>query len=195
MPIKDSKKKIRDSIAGLIEAITLEQRQFISVEACNHLYEFLTSRHRKNILLFSSLPDEVDTSFFLSKAMAFKIYLPKVNVATKELTIHPIENFIKDTQVGSYNILEPNTPAVTSVENLFDCIVVPARAVDFEGNRLGRGLGYYDRLLAQIKSKRVLKVCFAYHFQLLGEVPVESFDMPIDFFVSEKGAFHLYRKV
>jgi 5-formyltetrahydrofolate cyclo-ligase len=54
---------------------------------------------------------------------------------------------------------------------------VPAVAFDKDGNRLGRGKGFYDRLLNHTKA---VKIGVAYDFQLVDEIPVEPHDIPVD---------------
>ena len=65
-----------------------------------------------------------------------------------------------------------------------DLIIVPAVAFDRRGNRLGRGKGFYDRLLQKAKCP---KIGIAYHFQLLDEIPAEPHDIPMDKIITEQG--------
>ena len=58
-----------------------------------------------------------------------------------------------------------------------DLIIVPALGYDRQGNRIGRGGGYYDRLLPQLKATKI-GVCFP--FQLVDKVPTEEFDSKVD---------------
>ena len=60
--------------------------------------------------------------------------------------------------------------------------MVPAIAYDRNGNRVGRGKGYYDRLLA---DTRALKVGVGYDFQLVDEVDAETHDIPVDMVITE----------
>ena len=57
-------------------------------------------------------------------------------------------------------------------------IVVPGVAFDCHNNRMGRGRGFYDRLLKS--TPNAFKVGVAFHFQMVDEVPVEPFDIPMD---------------
>jgi 5-formyltetrahydrofolate cyclo-ligase len=60
-----------------------------------------------------------------------------------------------------------------------DLIVVPGLAFTAEGNRLGRGAGFYDRFLAGIPANTV-KVGVCFEFQRVSEVPQESHDVKMD---------------
>jgi len=67
-----------------------------------------------------------------------------------------------------------------------DLYIVPGVAFDIHGNRLGRGRGFYDKLLAHVT---VPKIGLAYSIQVLAEVPHSSYDVPMDMVVTEKGMY------
>ncbi|EJW99876.1 5-formyltetrahydrofolate cyclo-ligase [gut metagenome] len=79
--------------------------------------------------------------------------------------------------VGSYGILEPIGEAIQTYTSI-DLIIVPGMAFDKQGHRLGRGKGYYDRLLPKIPQAYKIGICFP--FQLLEEIPTEPFDICMD---------------
>jgi 5-formyltetrahydrofolate cyclo-ligase len=79
-------------------------------------------------------------------------------------------------RVGAYGILEPTGPLFTDYDSI-DLAVVPGVAFTRDGVRLGRGKGYYDRLLPRIKSPKV-GICFP--FQILESIPTEPFDVKMD---------------
>jgi 5-formyltetrahydrofolate cyclo-ligase len=60
-------------------------------------------------------------------------------------------------------------------------ILVPGVAFDLQGNRLGRGKGFYDRLLAEIRG---VKCGVAFEEQIVDEIPVGSHDAAMDFIVT-----------
>jgi 5-formyltetrahydrofolate cyclo-ligase len=66
-----------------------------------------------------------------------------------------------------------------------DLIMVPGVAFDRSGNRLGRGLGYFDRLLGRPFKKRVPVIGLAYELQLVEQVPTTDRDMPVDKIITE----------
>ena len=132
------------------------------------------------ILMYHSLPDEVDTHSALDKllAMGKKVLLPKV-VSETEMTIHEYTG--QDSLLPSepYGILEPTTPEFSISNFQFAIvIVVPGMAFDKHGHRLGRGKGYYDRFLSRIPNIYKIGVCFP--FQLIDKVPSEPTDILVD---------------
>ena len=67
-----------------------------------------------------------------------------------------------------------------------DVVVVPALALDPTGQRIGYGVGYYDRAL---KGTATTKVGVIYDFQLVPEVPATRGDVPVDWVVTDRRAF------
>ncbi len=63
-----------------------------------------------------------------------------------------------------------------------DVIILPAVAVDRHGNRLGRGAGWYDRLLANYPS--AISITPVYDVQLLDSIPHEAHDRLVDIIVT-----------
>jgi 5-formyltetrahydrofolate cyclo-ligase len=94
---------------------------------------------------------------------------------------------------GKYGILEPRVG--TGTEGLrggFDLVAVPGMAFDNRGRRLGKGYGYYDRFLRGLAGK-VLTVGLAFSLQMVPEVPVDEWDVPVDVVVTEDSVIRVSR--
>ena len=126
-------------------------------------------RAATTVLLYHSLKDEVDT----------RILLPVVVGDDLELRLYTGP---EDLKPGAYGIEEPTGELFTDYADI-DFIVVPGVAFDRNGNRLGRGKGYYDRLLPRIPSAHKAGICFP--FQLVEEVPAEPFDIRMDEIITQ----------
>jgi 5-formyltetrahydrofolate cyclo-ligase len=63
-------------------------------------------------------------------------------------------------------------------------VFVPGVAFDAAGNRLGRGKGWYDRILARLDDKATL-VALSYDFQVVEKVPTEARDRKVHYIVTE----------
>ena len=84
--------------------------------------------------------------------------------------------------LGAFQIEEPQGDDVADISQI-EMVVVPAVAYDRRGNRVGRGKGYYDRLLS---STRAAKVGVGFDFQLLDEeIPSEPHDVAVDMVITE----------
>mgnify|MGYP001027393104 CR=1 FL=1 len=64
--------------------------------------------------------------------------------------------------------------------HLIDLMIIPALAFDKENNRLGRGKGFYDKLL---ENSNTLKVGVCFPFQFLDKIPTEEFDVKMDYVI------------
>ena len=167
------KKELRSLIKTLKKQHTKEQLFEQSEKILVKLEQHPDFINANSIMLYSALPDEVQTQAFLEKwHLKKQIILPTV-VGDD---IIPVE-FGMDTTfaVGDFNILEPQNEPYTGS---FDLIVVPGVAFDRRGNRIGRGKGYYDRFLCQHLDVKRIGICF--DFQLVDEVPAEPFDIRMD---------------
>lgn len=130
------------------------------------------------ILLYASLPDELSTAEFLKKWQRRKqLFLPRVN--GDNLEILPYRPTL--LQPGAFNIEEPAGDDTADPRSI-DLIIVPAMAFDRRRNRLGRGRGFYDRLL---KGLRATTIGVAYDFQLLDLLPTEETDVALDMVITE----------
>jgi 5-formyltetrahydrofolate cyclo-ligase len=88
--------------------------------------------------------------------------------------------------------MEPKPGAVRPVEAArLQALLVPGLAFDENGNRLGRGMGFFDRLL---RDAHGLKIALAYDFQILSEVPAADHDVRLDFIVTETRSINCQRK-
>lgn len=132
-----------------------------------------------NVLLYHSLPDELSTREFISCCAGEKnFFLPRVNGL--DLEILPYER--SRMHLGAFHIEEPDGDDTVDIDSI-DLIIVPAVAYDHRGNRIGRGKGYYDRLLSR---SRAITIGVCYDFQLFDEFETESHDIPVDFVVTDK---------
>ena len=139
------------------------------------------------ILLYHSLPDELSTVEFIDKWNNRKqFYLPRVNGLNLEILPYAKSRL----HLGAFNIEEPDGDDTTSIDQI-DMVVVPAVAYDRRGNRVGRGKGYYDRLL---NDTRAIKVGVAYDFQLVDEIDAETHDVAVDYVITERGIIRTSRR-
>lgn len=152
------------------ELMTLSQQVLLAVEQHPRFAE------SKVVCIYYSLPDEVFTHQFIEKWHTHKtILLPTVE--GDDILLKPYEG-ASHMAKGYYNIDEPTGNALFTDFDSIDLILVPGMAFDAEGNRLGRGKGYYDRFLPKLTRSYNIGICFP--FQKVERVPHEPFDKPMD---------------
>ncbi len=130
------------------------------------------------ILMYHSLPDELSTIEFIDRWHERKhFFLPRVNGVNLEVLPYDRSRL----QYGAFHIEEPVGNDIENIDNI-EMIVVPAVAYDRNGNRVGRGKGYYDRLLA---GSRATKIGVGYDFQLVDEIESEPHDIGVDIVITQ----------
>ena len=145
-----------------------------STAQCDALHRWLLARPGLHtIAVYSPLPGEVDPSTVIARHLDIRWVYPKVS--GHQLTFHTGENLT----TGSFGILEPHhdTPEVPLRE--IDAFLCPGLAFDHHGGRLGRGRGFYDRLLAGARPDSIkLGICFPE--QLVENTFSEAHDIRMD---------------
>ena len=173
----DSKAQLRSKIRAALGKITLAVRLAESLDLCRRLEPQLQSAHR--ILFYAPLPDELDVWPLLEKMLALKICaLPAFGAAAQTYSARRVRNLETDIATGQFGVSEPVSSCEEIALDQFDLVLVPGVAFDLHGRRLGRGRGFYDRILAAASG---VKCGVAYDFQLLEEIPAEPHDAPVHF--------------
>ncbi len=172
-----SKKELRATVKMLKKQHTAEQLAVQSQQIMAQLEQHPDFINADTVMLYCSLPDEVQTQIFIEKWRHQKhVILPTV-VGDDIIPVELSEN--TEFAEGDFHILEPqNHP----YQGNYDLIVVPGVAFDKNGNRLGRGRGYYDRFLCQHQSVKKIGVCF--DFQLVEEIQTEPTDIKMNEIIS-----------
>ena len=170
------KQNLRQHIRDEKRKFSTQQLSVFSNALCNNI--LCTERYKtaKTILLYCPLPDEADVFPLIDNAFSNGkcVLLPKVVGDDLELRIYKgVESLTR----GAYGILEP-TGEVFLDYDAIDLAIIPGMAFDRLGNRLGRGKGYYDRLLPRLKNAYKIGVCFP--FQYFDEIPSEAHDVRMD---------------
>jgi 5-formyltetrahydrofolate cyclo-ligase len=88
---------------------------------------------------------------------------------------------------GGFGLSQPPSGAPELTPRI---VLTPLLAVDSRGNRLGYGGGYYDRTLRRLRGREpVVAVGMAFEAQRIADVPHDGGDEPLDWLVTEKGAY------
>lgn len=179
------KAEIRRKIRGLKSMLLESEKLSAAEEVFARLEQTAAFIMAERILMYHSLPDELSTHRFLDKWKSRKrFFLPRVNGVN--LDILPYDE--SRLELGAFQIEEPTGTNTVSPGEI-ELVVVPAVAYDRAGNRLGRGKGFYDRLLASTKAT---KIGVAYEFQMVDSIPAEPHDVKMDIVISQSG-IHIIR--
>lgn len=181
----NEKRLMRKEVLSRRDAISEELRNAKDRaigERLAELTEFHTSR---TILFYASFRSEVDTLTLLRQSLAEgkRAVLPKVDRASGLLALYEIKS-MEELVPGYLGIPEPQLSEERSVDiAAVDVVIVPGVAFDGQGNRLGYGKGFYDKLLCRTAARTV---ALAYEEQMVERILSEDHDMKMDIIVTDR---------
>jgi 5-formyltetrahydrofolate cyclo-ligase len=133
----------------------------------------------QSVALFAAMPGEADPGalepILVERGIA--VAYPRVS-GPRDLSFHQAHSHDL-VPAGPWGIREP---AATLPEVMPDAYVVPGLGFTREGDRLGYGRGYFDRVLA-VRGEAIA-VGFAFACQVLDRLPIESHDQRVDAIVT-----------
>ena len=177
--------KVKAALRAEMASIRLrpDERSLDSAAICERVKALPEWAEARVILLFAALPDEpnVDALWDQSK----QVCLPRFR---SDRTYEAA--FVRDPAglvSGQFGILEPPKNAVCAGPSEVDVVITPGVAFDADGYRLGRGRGFYDRWLEELKAFR----CGVGHdHQLVHDrVPHEPHDVRMGVVVTPSSVF------
>jgi len=173
-----------------LNAMDEAQRAEESQRICEHLLGSTVWRRARVVTLFAPMRTEPDVRplWFRALAEGKVLTLPRYNLETRDYSPAVVTEPERDVVRARFGIEEPRAdlPSVGWEEP--DLLIVPGMAFDRRGNRLGRGWGYYDVLLARTRGFR----CgVAFRCQYIERVPVLPHDVPVHAVVTASGWFEL----
>jgi 5-formyltetrahydrofolate cyclo-ligase len=171
-----SKRELRDQVRAAKKLLSSAEIDHYAQNVFKQLEEndlFIIS---KCLFVYWSLPDEVPTHSFILKWYHKKdIFLPVM--VNGDLELRKFEGPNSLVREPLFGVDEP-TGIKLEDESLVTFAIIPGMAFDASLNRLGRGRGFYDRVLNRLQS--AYKVGLAFPCQLLEQVPVEPHDVKMD---------------
>ena len=177
--IADQKATLRKRIRAMAVPLGATVRGTLAQSLCRMLEQQPCWQQARLILAFIPMPVEVDVLPALERVRRAgkRLALPRFRPVQKDYEICEIGDLAADVQPGAFHISEPaaHCPVVALPE--LDFVLVPGRAFDRTGRRLGRGKGFFDRLLVHVKG---VKCGVAFDWQIVAEVPVEPHDITLD---------------
>ena len=177
---KIEKRELRKRIKGCIaESLPAElvSRSEPLMECVEQLESYAEA---STVALYWSLAGEVCTHELVRRAVLTKrVVLPVVTGDVMHFA--EVAPDLSNLSQGAFGVMEPREGRVCDPSEI-DFMLVPGMAFDRAGGRLGHGKGYYDRYFELYKGVTA-GVCF--DFQMVDEVPCESFDRRVDMVICE----------
>ena len=176
--VAEAKAALRSEIRARITAMPEERRASESAEVVRHIVADEVWKGARSVLLFMPLPDEVRIRPLVDAAWAAgkSVALPASDAATGAYVARRVLS-TADLRPGRFGVLEPGAGCPVVPFSALDLVLVPGIAFDIAGNRLGRGRGFYDRMLAL--SPDAVSCGVGFDGQVVALVPVEPHDVKL----------------
>jgi 5-formyltetrahydrofolate cyclo-ligase len=177
------RRQLRDVLAGMNE----EQRHCKSLAACSHLAASPEFHAARVVMLYLSTPTEVDTASLALRCWQQNktVVVPKVSWDQRRMLPVEITSLQTGMTTTGQNIREPISGKPIPID-FIDLVVVPGLGFTPTGYRVGRGMGFYDRFLAQGEFIGV-SCGLAFNEQVIDDIPVLDHDMPLSMLVTDRG--------
>lgn len=181
----DAKRSLRRRMSIVCSGLGEARRRAASAAVARWLLHELARRDASRFALYAALPDELSLRplFDALRALGRVPLFPRIRGLDLEFV--PVRSW-SDLRTGTDGVLEPRWGRRGQALQPGDVAVLPGRAFDRSGHRLGRGGGFYDRAFGTARSAPLL-IGAAYAFQLCARVPHGSRDQRVDAIVTENG--------
>ncbi len=185
-PLHDAKAALRASMRASLAAIKPEDAWWMSGNACRKVAEAPAWNSAKTVLVYAPLPDELNCTPAAMVALecGVRVCVPRVDWPNRRLEAVPITDFNADLLPDRHAVRSPRPDLPAIDPALIDAALIPGLAFDRAGGRLGRGGGFYDRLLAT-PGFRAVKIGVGFGVQLVVDVPRAAHDVRVDIVATE----------
>lgn len=183
----DRKRELRKKFLALRAAYSRAEHEAQDAAICRNLGGLPAYRESSAVAIYASDGNEPDLFALAAGSPEKRFFLPRYVAAEKRYELVEVRDFATELVRAKYGLLEPRPelpaadPEFVAREMFF---ITPAVACDRAGVRLGRGGGFYDRLLCGVCRPAAAAV---YDCCLSREaLPREMHDHPVDFVVTER---------
>lgn len=176
------KVSLRSESQYRLSLLTDQEKLKFSDSICEHIQSAAFLSDCSSIACYSALSSEPNLSSFFQFCFDIgkELYFPKFDLESQEYGLSSVSD-LSDFELGAYKVLEPKNPISNPSIDLW---LVPGVVFDLIGNRIGRGKGFYDRLL---DGQSGIKCGISFHTQILHTpIPSNSHDQKMDILISDK---------
>jgi 5-formyltetrahydrofolate cyclo-ligase len=182
-----NKQVVRRRLRDVLAAMSETDRHAKSIAACGLLSSSPEFAAARVVMLYLSTVQEVDTAPLALRCwQAGKtVVVPKVSWDQRRMLPVEITSLNTSMTTTGPGVREPITGKPIPIDYI-DLVIVPGLGFAPNGTRIGRGMGFYDRFLAQ--SEFIGLSCgLAFDEQLVPELPVLDHDVPLSMLVTDRG--------
>jgi 5-formyltetrahydrofolate cyclo-ligase len=182
-----TKSAVRHRLRALLDAMSEADRHAKSLAACSLITASPEFQAARCVMLYVSIPTEVDTAPLALRAwQAGKtVVVPKVSWDQRRMLPIEISSLTTGMTSTGPGIREPIAGNPMPLD-LIDLVIVPGLGFTNTGYRIGRGMGFYDRFLAQAEFLGI-SCGLAFSEQVVADLPVLDHDVPLSMLATDKG--------
>ncbi len=184
------KKELRSHYLHRSKSLPADQRLKMSQKISEHLFRYEAYKDARSVMIYVSLEEEVNTHAIMKQMLEFnkRLVVPYCYNGVCRLGVAEIRDLKKELVEGQFGILEPHESIRKNfLKSDIDLVVCPGVSFDRYGARLGRGKGYYDSFLEELKG-RVPLVGLAFECQISKDpLPFDYHDIAVDQIITENG--------
>jgi 5-formyltetrahydrofolate cyclo-ligase len=180
------KKALRAQALALLRSLTPSQREKMDARILQRVQQWPQWASIRALFAYYSDPDEPLTHALITAALnaGKRVGLPRVEKKTKRMRVLEVKSIPGDMEPGYAGLFEPKNDLPEIDPASLDAVLLPGRAFDAQGNRLGRGAGHYDRWLGSGAAGMKL-FAIAYECQIGRALPAEAHDVPVQWIFTE----------
>lgn len=183
-----AKHRLRQTLISKRTTMDPRQAQRLSAAVQQRVLALPALAEADEVLAYMPVKNEVDTrkllEFFWTRGA--RVLLPRCRPGRPGEMDLACATCFDELAPGSYGIAEPDPDACPALDDFAPkAALVPGVAFDENGARIGFGGGYYDRLLADQRLARCLKIGLAYDFQVVEEIELDEWDVRMDVVLTE----------
>lgn len=185
---KLNKQTIRNQLLEKRRNLSYSTIQEKSLKIADMFLKFDKYQQSEKIMLYVSTKTEVQTGQIIQYSQTYhkELYVPYIDQINLAIIPSLVLDFEKELSAGSLGIMQPKEEYLRFYPpDVLDLVLVPGVGFTQNGERMGRGGGYYDKFLSKL-PKDILTAGLAFEEQIVSELPIDQNDVSVDYIVTEE---------
>lgn len=179
--IEETKAGLRAMVRARLRELTAHERARLSRAACDEAGAWAPLAGASCVLAYAPMPSEVDITPLIEALLdrGVTVCIPRVDWAGARIDPVPIRDLAADLTMVERGVRQPREALAPVAIDSVQVVVVPGVAFDLHAGRLGRGGGFYDRVLGA-RTRPGMALGVGFEAQVVERVPMEGHDQRVD---------------
>lgn len=180
------KPQLRRELKARLQAVTPADRSVRSLRGAHLLFDTAEYQSANLIMLFLSLPSEIDTQLVIDHALAHgkRLAIPRTDLPSRRMEAVALQRQDPSLHKTRIGVMEPASGDVLPPATI-DLVLTPGLGFGPAGQRLGRGAGFYDRFISDPALKNAITCGFAFEEQVMDQIPMGPSDVHLMMLVTD----------